>query len=82
MSAGEIVSLTVFTAVICGALATIAIWLMKQAMKQSATAAVQTEKAEQNAVAIKKLERASEITASPITSDDVLDRLRNPNTKF
>lgn len=82
MSVAEIVSLSIFSFIMFGALVTIGIWLIKQAMKQSSIAAVQTMKAEQNAVAIKKLERASEITASPITVDDVLDRLRNPDAKF
>lgn len=82
MSAGEIVSLSIFSFVIFGALVTISIWLIKQGMKQSEKAATYKVKAEQNAATVKKLEKASEITASPLTADDVLDRLRDPNAKF
>lgn len=82
MSAGEIISLSIFGLIISGALVTISIWLIKQVMKQSASAAVAEQKANQNAVAITKLEKAAEITASPITVDDVLDRLRDSNAKF
>lgn len=82
MSLGEIVSLGIFTSIMFGALVTISIWLIKQGMKHSAAAAVAEQRANQNAVAIKKLEKAAEITATPITPDELLDRLRNSSAKF
>jgi Na+-transporting methylmalonyl-CoA/oxaloacetate decarboxylase gamma subunit len=82
MSLAEIMTIGIISTVTGGVLIITIIWLVKQIMSQSASTAVATEKAKQNAVAIEKLSEASNIVAAHVESDDIIARLRDRTKEF
>lgn len=76
MSLGEWITVLIVVGAASGVCLFAVIYLIKQAMKQSAEAAVAKKEAKDNAIAVHKLERAAEILLEPADVDDTIRKLR------
>ncbi len=77
MSFGEIVTVTVVLGAGSLVIIVAVIYLIKQAIKQAREAAVEKQRADNNAEAIVQFQKATDIILSPGDLDDTIRRLRD-----